>query len=223
MINKRLVLPIAAQTLLLAALIARCGHHEDAIQPTVAAALTAPSSPPRTETSKELTRAEAERLIRATKRFPEAVTVKVRVGDLTRCDDRPNPTAEYVAAGLESVSGEQRVADRFHLICSGDTFIKYSASITERGKPYLVDEPGLTLRDRQIRGLDGGEYVLAHACDRAFFQITGVKSEGTTAVAEYTTKLVTPTPFAGEACRESALKTEQERFQKWDDGWRVAQ
>jgi hypothetical protein len=175
-----------------------------ALTPVLAAAAQAPKAP----APKQLTRAEAKRLLVKLGRYPLwAGTDTFGIGDGVWCDSPPKLFGElgnYVKRGLVSVTpGPESTGDNR---CRDERGYHFDVELTPLGKKYELGEN---------RGL-----VDVKLCIGDLGEVTGVVSEsdGTSATVEFTL-VKRPTPFGEGRC--FGQRTESATFRRYDDGWRI--
>lgn len=176
--------------------------------------------------SKDLSRKDAEKLILATKTYPEPVKsyTKVPVGTFWAC--RPSRMAndpavkQAVEDGLLvfSVTGNTRRDS----LCYNDGYQKkeLSAELTPAGKALVAAESPRRLDDNP-------DIVYFRACEIVFGGITGISfnEDRSQAQVEYRERYTRPTTWADNTangtCTEGMTRTERVHFQKYDNGWRL--
>jgi hypothetical protein len=175
-----------------------------ALTPVLAAAVEAPKA----AAPKQLTRAEAKRLLVKLGRYPLwAGTDTFGIGDGVWCDSPPKLFGElgnYVKRGLVSVTpGPESTGDNR---CRDERGYHFDVELTPLGKKYELSEN---------RGL-----VDVKLCIEDLGEVTGIVSEadGTKATVEFTL-VKRPTPFGEGRC--FGQRTESASLRRYDDGWRI--
>ena len=187
-----------------------CNWEESVDPQSTSAAIVAVAATTKAHSSQSLTRPEAKRLIAKHSSFPKTVGSETfGIGDHVWCEVPPKLTGDFpswLQRGLVTMTrGAETVGDNQ---CRDAHGYHFDVELTTWGKQYIMNQSG---------GL-----VDVRSCLEDLGEVTGIATDpgGASAVVEYSL-VQHPTPFGDGRCK--GTRTENVRFQRYDDGWRVVQ
>lgn len=167
---------------------------------------SAPAPPP--SSSRELSRAEAKRLLTQSGVYPKTADTDTFKAAVFSCGPHPKlygAQQQYIDRGLVTLTPGPVTEDRYQ--CGGELY-RFDMGLTPLGKKYLVGE--------------NQGFIEVKKCVDDLGEVTGVASDpaDSGATVEYSV-VNTPTPFGEGHC--GGHRTQSMHFRRYDNGWRIAQ